>query len=56
MTGGGARTIRVIRPDGAVYAAEKVKDRYEAVIRAATNWGMQWSQLAKVARYEEVTV
>ena len=49
------RTIRVIHPECGSYTAVGVKDRMEAVIRAAKHWGVQWSQVAKVAMYQEVT-
>lgn len=48
------RTIKVIHPAHGVYTAEGVKDKYEAVIRAAKSWGEQWSTVAKNVEYEEV--
>ena len=54
MKKAGTRTIRVIHPEYGSYVAERVKDKYEAVIQAARHWGEQWSRVARVAKYEEV--
>lgn len=49
------KIIEVEHPVHGTYTAEGVKDKLQAVQRAAKAWGgLQWSKIAKECRFTEV--